>query len=756
MPRDIPVLPDFTPGWITFVEIPRFRYQEATARRPDPVTLERMLRWLMTIRRFEERVLDLKRGRYQPYDGFTYGGPVHLCVGQEGVAVGAMAALLPQDVITSTHRGHGHSLAKVAFALYRSEPDVLARFIGEDLPSADPLERALALHLYRTFAELLGKEDGYCHGRGGGMHIAEFLMGHLGANAIVAGSTAIAAGAAMAHQRLGKDSVAVCFVGDGALSNGVCLESFNFASQAQFAQGVPVIYVVENNQYSQTGQAIGEVTGLDYLARRGAAFNLRAMEAEVVNGMDSLAVYDAVSRAREKAMEGRGPILLEMVTYRYLGHSASDDGSKYRTHEEVEAWRREDPVVRLRTQLAERGVVDDHAADGLEARVAAQIDTAIDEAARALDPDPADIERGVYASTTSDGIGPQLATTDHDPDRIRALPRGPQGEIMVRHAILEALTEEMLRDRRVILYGEEIADFGGAFQVTHGLIDVFGRSRIFNAPISEAAICGTAVGMALSGLRPVVEIMYIDFILQALDQVANQAAKVRYMFGAKATVPMVIRTTFGGGKGYAGQHSQSLEALLTHFPGLRVVAPSTAYDAKGLLKAAIRDDNPVIFIEHQLLYTERDPVPRQLDPIPFGQAVVRRDGRDLTIIAYSYMANMALAAAQLLAAEGIDAEVVDPRTLAPFDADTCARSVRKTGRAIVVTQSPLTTSFAEHIAFTVQRDCLEQLRSPVEIVSAYDVPPPTAPTLEHENLPSPERIARRARALFEATELRRR
>ncbi len=755
MPRDVPVFPDFAPGSIQFVEIPRYQYREDGARRPDSVTLERMLRWMLTIRRFEERVLDLKRGRYQPYEGFTYGGPVHLSVGQEGVAVGAMAALDPGDAITSTHRGHGHSLAKVAFTLYRSEPEALKRFIGDEPPGDDPLEKALAIHLYRTFAELLGKEDGYCHGRGGGMHIAEFFMGHLGANAIVAGSTPIAAGAAMAQQRLGKDNVVVCFVGDGALSNGVCLESFNFASQAQFADGVPVIYVVENNQYSQSGQAIGEVTGLDYLARRGAAFNLRAMEAEVVNGMDSLAVYDAVARAREKALGGKGPVLLEMVTYRYMGHSASDDGSKYRTHEEVEAWRREDPIVRLRSRLAEEGVVAPEAADALEARVAVQIDAAIDAAARAADPDPAEIERGVYATTTSDDIGPELQTTDHHPERIRALPRGPEGEIMVRHAILEALTEEMIRDRRVILYGEEIADFGGAFQVTHGLIDVFGRHRIFNAPISEAAIVGTAVGMALSGLRPVVEIMYIDFILQALDQVANQAAKVRYMFGAKATVPLVIRTTFGGGKGYAGQHSQSLEAVLTHFPGLRVVAPSTAYDAKGLLKAAIREDNPVIFIEHQLLYTERDPVPRELDPIPFGQGVVRRTGRDLTIIAYSYMAHVAMAAARLLAADGIEAEVVDPRTLAPFDAATCARSVRKTGRALVVTQSPLTTSFAEHIAFTLQRDCLAELRSPVEIVSAYDVPPPTAPSLEHENLPNPERVARRARALLEAQRLHR-
>jgi len=263
---------------------------------------------------------------------------------------------------------------------------------------------------------------------------------------------------------------------------------------------------------------------------------------------------------------------------------------------------------------------------------------------------------------------------------------------------------------------------------------------VFNTAISEATICGSAVGMAMTGMRPVVELMYIDFILMSMDQLGNQAAKNKYMFGGKAKIPMVCRIAIGGGKGYAGQHSQSLEAVATHLPGLKVVAPSTPYDAKGLLKTAIRDDNPVIFLEHQLLYGDRGEVPEAEYLIPLGKAAVRTEGTDVTILAYSYMAKVAAEAAQMLAEKGISAEMMDVRSLIPLDVDTIVQSVKKTHHAAVVCQAPGTGCYGEHIAFEIQKSAFDYLDAPVELVAAYDCPPPMAPTLEQEFMPNKQKV----------------
>ncbi len=386
--------------------------------------------------------------------------------------------------------------------------------------------------------------------------------------------------------------------------------------------------------------------------------------------------------------------------------------------------------------------------DDLHTQVQGEIDEAAVEAAKLADPDPKDIYVGLFADTSADVVDEKWRTTETfaEPPAVR---RDNQGRILYRHAVIEALVEEMMRDRRVILYGEDVADYGGAFQATRGILDVFGRKRVFNTPISEAAIIGTGVGAAMAGMRPVVEIMYIDFMLMAGDQLCNQAAKARYMFGGKAKIPLVIRTTIGGGKGYAGQHSQSLEAFCTMFPGLKVVAPSTAYDVKGLLKAAIRDDNPVVFIEHQNLYTEKDVVPEGEEyTLPLGEGVVRREGTDITVVAYSFMASVAAEAARMAEEEGISVELVDPRTLIPLDEDLIVESVRKTGRLLVVCQAPKTGCFGEHIVFVAQSRAFDSLKAPARIVAAHDVPPPMAAPLERENLPSPEKVLRNIKELL--------
>jgi len=748
MPKDINVMPDFTPGEITLKPIPLFQYKgdlkSEMARGLSRDEAFSLLDNMLAIRSFEETIVKLKSGKFEPLAGYKFIGATHLSMGQEAVAVGAVSVLNADDYITSTHRGHGHSIAKGAFALEKQTPEYLMNFVGGEGDPKDPrglLDCALQMHLNRTMAELFGKEEGYCRGRGGGMHIADFHAGHLGANAIVGGSYAIAVGAAMASDKLGNGRVCLCFIGDGATNNGIAHEAYNFASMAQFKKGCPVIFLVENNQYGMTGQERGEVTGIEYLAQRGAGYNPENMHAEVINGMDVLAVREAVGRAVEKCRKGEGPVLLEAMTYRYMGHSLSDTRETYRTKEEEAAWEKKDPIRAFMGAMVRSGVATKDEVKLRRELARERIERAAIYASNATDPDPSTIYEGLYADSTSDNIDPKYATPASElktePTKQR---RDGQGKILYRHAVIEALTEEMLRDKRVVLYGEDVADYGGAFQATKGLLEIFGRDRVFNSAISEAGIIGTGTGAAMAGLRPVVELMYIDFILMAMDQVGNQAAKNRYMFGGKAKIPLVIRTTIGGGKGYAGQHSQSLEAVTTMFPGLKVVAPATAYDVKGLLKASIRDDNPVVFIEHQNCYTERDEVPEDDYTIPLGVAKVAREGTDITVVAYSYMYWRAMEAAELAAEEGISVEVVDPRTLLPLDVDTIAASVEKTGRLLVVQQAPSVGCYGEHIAYAVQNRCFGKMKTAARIVAAHDVPPPMAASLETENLPTPEKI----------------
>jgi len=749
MVKEWDVLPDFEPGHITLPSIPKFQYQgrleDELSGRLSPQEAFFLLELMLTVRAVEEQIAELRDGAFKPTPDFQFIGATHLSVGQEAVAVGGISAVRPDDYITSTHRGHGHSLSKVAFAIRRMKRQDLLAFLAapDDGASDEDLrERAMQHHLFRTWAELFGKEEGYCRGRGGSMHIAEFALGHLGANAIVGGSIGIGTGAAMASQWLGTDKAVLCIFGDGAVTEGIFHESCCLSTMGHLKQGPPVIYLVENNQYSMTGQTRGETTSLDYLAQQAAAYNSKALNAEVVNGMDVLAVRDAVLRTVEKCRAGQGPVLLECMTYRFYGHSLSDSRTRYRSRTEEESWRGLDPIKRYGEQLVRARLATEQSIEDMRQQIVERVRQAAVAAAKATDPDPARIADGLFAETTSDDIGPEWKTINFVRQPRKAT-RDSEGRILFRHAIAEALMEEMIRDRRVLLFGEDVADYGGAFQVTAGLFEIFGRERVFNTCMAEAAIVGAATGMAMVGMRPVCEIMYIDFLLLAADQLFNQAAKSRYMFGAKATVPIVVRTTVGGGKGYAGQHSQSLEAVCAHFPGLKVVAPSTAYDAKGLLKASIRDDNPVVFIEHQLLYTDRGVVPEDDYIVPLGQAAVRREGKDLTIIGYSKMVQVAMGAAELLESrDGVSAEVVDIRTLCPLDLDTLVKSAEKTGRVIALSQAPRTGCFAEHIAYELQERLFDKLKAPIRIAAAYDVPPPMAQSLERENIPDAEKVAR--------------
>jgi 2-oxoisovalerate dehydrogenase E1 component len=711
---------------------------------------------MLVIREFEEMIVKLRSVGYEPLANYDYRGPTHVSIGQEGCSVGACVALRLCDKITSTHRGHADSVAKGTVSLRQMSAEELRSRVPEcKAEGRDELfEAAMEDHLYRTIAELFGKDDGYCKGRGGSMHIADYKIGHLGANAIVGGGVPIATGAALGirvvnnlfntdgAKELKHGGVVCCFAGDGAYSNGVVLEALNFAAQHQFTNqlaqksfGLPIIFFVENNHYGMTHRSDDEVFGISTVARRAAGFADNNMYAEVVNGMDPLAVREAVQRGAEICRKGEGPVMIEASMYRYYGHSLSDPRNEYRTKDEEAAWKEVDPVVTFRRQLLESGVLDEGGIQAVEARVRDRNARAAKRAAAAPDPEAKDVITYMYTDTRADTVPAEFA----NPPLLGPLPvvKRADGKITYRDALKEALIEEMKRDARVIFYGEDVAEYGGAFKLTKGLLEAFGRDRVFNTPISEACICGTAVGAAMVGLRPVVELMYMDFALMASDQISNQAAKWHYMSGAQTEVPLVVRASVGGGKGYGGQHSQTLETMFAHIPGMYVVYPADPHDAKGLLKAAIRDNNPVMFVESQLLYSMKGVVPEEDYTVPLGQAAVKREGKDMTFVAWGPAVQDCLKAAEKLQADkGISAEVIDIRCLVPLDLETILRSVRKTGRVVVASQAIHIGSYTGEIASTIMAEAFDYLDAPVVRVGAKNGIAPQSHILEAAFLPT--------------------
>ena len=742
--------PQFKPFTIECGKIPAYQFKgdlksELAANRITKQEAVDLLEDMLMIRELEEMIVKLRSGAYEPIREFNYRGPTHVSVGQEGTAAGACCVLKLTDKLTSTHRGHGESLAKVNVAI-REMTDAQLKVrvpTSKATGRAELLEDALEDHLYKFICELFGKDDGYCKGRGGSMHIADFSVGHLGANAIVGGGVPIATGAAMGLRYLRKNDVVLCYAGDGAYANGVVLEALNWANQAQFTNdladghkfGLPIIFLICNNAYGMTHRTDDEVMGIAQMARRAAGFADNNMHAEVVNGMDALAVRDAVSRAAEICRQGKGPVLLDVHTYRYWGHSLSDPRNEYRTKEEEAAWKAIDAVDSFKSQILAAQVLDAAGLAALEQRVRDRNARAAKRAALAADPPASDVLKYMYTDTKCETVPAAFANVE----LVGPLPeiKRVNGELTYKDAIKEALVEEMKRDRRVIFYGEDVADYGGAFKVTKGLLEAFGRDRVFNTPISEACICGTAVGAAMIGLRPVVELMYMDFALMSSDQISNQAAKWHYMSGAQTEVPVVYRVSVGAGKGYGGQHSQTLESMFCHIPGLYVIYPSTPADAKGLLKSCIRDNNPVMFVESQGLYGMKGPVPEGEYLVPLGVANVIREGSDLTFVSYGPAVHDCLKAAdQLKVDKGVSAEVIDLRSLVPLDLDTVLRSVQKTGKCVVASQAVHIGSYTGELASTIQDAVFDYLDAPVKRVGAKNGIAPQSHILEAAFLPS--------------------
>ena len=655
----------------------------------EPAVLERIYTTMRRIRAFEERTaLLFKEGAVK--------GTAHSYVGEEAIASAVGAALTDEDFVASYHRGHGHCIAKGA-------------------------------SLDRMMAELMGRDTGYCRGLGGSMHIADMDLNILGANGIVGAGLPLGTGAALAAKIKGTKQVVVVFFGDGASNQGVFHESLNLSSVWK----LPIVFICENNQYALSTSYL-QATSVDQIVKRAASYS---MPGQRVDGNDAAEVYLAVREAAERARAGEGPTLIEAMTYRWGQHSMRANLRDPRPKEEYDEWISRCPIKRLEGELTRTKAVPKKRIAEIGDSVMKELESAVAFGRDSPEPTIDTMLQAVYSPHTP-FVEPGAASANGR-------------ELSFTDALNEGLHQEMARDKTVFLMGEDVGATGGIFQVSKGLFDRFGAERVRDTPISEATFVGAGVGAAIAGLRPVVEIQIFDFVALTMDMLVNQAAKFRFMLGGRPTVPLVVRGPQGGGIRMAAQHSQSLEAWFTHVPGLVVVAPSTPYEAKGLLVAAIRDDNPVIFLESKLLYVgAKGPVPEALYAIPLGKAAVKREGTDVTVVATMAMVPRALTAAQQLEREGISVEVIDPRTLYPLDEETILKSVRKTNRLVIVHEAVRRGGFGAEVASLVQEKAFDHLDAPIARVGALDTPIPYNDELERAVIPSIERIVEAIRGVL--------
>ncbi len=604
--------------------------------------------------------------------------------GQEAMSAGAMLALSEGDQLVTTYRGLGDVLAK-----------------GIDLRG--------------YFAELLGHRDGLSKGKAGAMGIHDPQHGIAWTTGIVGAGPLIANGIALAAKRRNTGQLVLVSFGDGATSIGFVHEAMNMAA----VWSLPVIFLCQNNSWAE-GTAFDRYTRSERLSDRAHGYGMPGV---TVDGADPYAVYEAVSAAVDRARSKQGPTFVEAVAYRLQGHYFGD-AMAYADQEELAAKRADPPFARFRQRLIDEGVATAADLDAIDAEVVAELDTAF---AAAVESSPLDLEeltRDVFADNGSE-VSPAGQPRFE-------LPAGETEDLGLVQAINRTLDRAMAADDSIVLLGEDIGDpsGGGMFKITAGLSAKYGEDRVLDTPIAESSIIGAAVGASLGGLRPVAELMFMDFLGVAMDQIANHAAKVRYMSGGRQGAPLVIRTMVGTAAG--PQHSQAFEAWAMHTPGLKVVWPSTSADAAGLLNACLTDDDPCLFIESMKLYYGggKGPVPVADYVIPLGQADVKRTGSDVTVVTYGVMVHAALEAADQLAAESISVEVVDLRTLVPLDLPTVLASVRKTTRLVVAHESVGFCGPGAEIAAAVGTELFGVLSAPIQRVAGSYTPVPRAATLE--------------------------
>ena len=775
------------PGMIHFEDIPCNQYQKTVKDELGNFTTEQFIniyRDMLTLREFETMINEIKiNGKYNGV-AYNHPGPAHLSIGQEAAAVGQAFHLDVNDLTFGSHRAHSDILAKGLSAIEKLSDDelmsIMKSFLGgktlavvEKFDHETVKDLAIDFLLYGAMAEIFARETGFNRGLGGSMHTFFTPFGIMPNNAIVGGSGTIAMGAALYKRVNRKSGVVVANIGDGSLGRGPVLEALNMAGMGQLTElwsdemkgGLPVIFNINNNQYGMGGQTRGETMGYDFPARMGAGFNPNQLNAERVDGFNPLVVIEAYSRKKKIAEEGKGPVLLDVVTYRFCGHSPSDSSS-YRTQEEIEAWKAQDPIVAYRKQLLEAGVATEEELDKIVAHVKEtnfrNFKLAIDEKISPrmdLTADPDAIADMMFTN------GHVEAFSDAKPDvnipmeeipRVQAIAKKERwgfdkdGKLVsknkvyqLRDGLFEAIVDRFYKDATLVTYGEDVRDWGGAFAVYRGLTEALPYHRLFNSPISESAIVGSAVGYAMAGGRALVELMYCDFLGCAGDEVFNQMAKWQAMSADIIKMPVTLRVSVGSK--YGAQHSQDWTSLTAHIPGLKIAFPATPYDAKGLMATALSGTDPVVFFESQRIYDvgeqfHQGGVPAEYYEIPFGKADVKREGKDITILTMGAVLYRALKAADELKEKyGMDAEIIDARTLVPFDYETVIESVKKTGRLVIVTDACERGSFASEIARNVTEMAFDELDAPPVVVASRNWITP-AHELEEAFFPQPSWI----------------
>jgi len=775
-------------GEIVFHNIPVNQYKKTMTEERgyySDADFLRIYRDMLYIREFESMLNAVKTvGEYQGVK-CSYPGPAHLSIGQEASAVGQAYLLDRDDYIFGSHRSHGEIIAKGLSAIEKTADDELVEMMtgcneGRILNAINahqagnlPIKKqAINFLLYGILAEIFARETGFNRGLGGSMHVFFTPLGIYPNNAIVGGAADIAVGAAMFKKINRKKGLVVANLGDGSMGCGPVWEALNMAAMDQYSTlwnkefngGLPIIFNVFNNQYSMGDQPCGETMGFSMPARIGAAINPEQMHSERVDGYDPLAVIDAYRRKKQLIDDKKGPVFLEVLTYRLTGHSPSDP-SNYRTREEIEAWKAQDCIIAYERRLINAGIVTGDICEAVREEVGATIRQILIAASdnnasprMDLNRTPTAIEDLMFSNRKCirmDERECDVLLPRSENQRVKQIAEKarsgivdgqilPKNKVLqLRDALFESLLDKFHTDPTLIAYGEGNRDWGGAFAVYRGLMDSLPYHRLFNAPISEAATVGSAVGYGMCGGRVVVELMYCDFLGRAGDELFNQLSKWQAMSAGILQMPVVVRVSVGSK--YGAQHSQDWTALVAHIPGLKVVYPVTPYDAKGLLNSALSGTDPVIFFESQRLYDMGEMfhpggVPAEYYELPIGEPDIKREGRDITILSVGAMLYRALEAAVTLEQEyGLSAEVIDARSIVPFNYEKVIASVVKTGRIVITGDACERCSFMSELARNIGELAFDYLDAPPVVVGARNWITP-AYELEEYFFPQPRWI----------------
>lgn len=770
MPKSQFVDPKFlrAKGTIHFEDIPVNQYDRTVEQEKENYSkadFMRIYRDMAIIREFETMLYLIKTTN--SYNGVEYNnpGPAHLSMGQEASAVGQAYILNINDYIFGSHRSHGEILAKGLSAIEKLSDkelmDVMENFLGGKTLKAiegkqknpgDVKELATDFLVYGALAEIFAKENGFNKGIGGSMHAFFTPFGIYPNNAIVGGSATIAMGAALYKRSNAKDGIVIANIGDASMGRGPVWEAMMMSAMDQIKQlweegynkGLPILFNIFNNQYGMGGQTRGETMGYDFLARAGAGINPAQMHAERVDGYNPLAVIEAMRRKKALLEQGEGPVLLDVVTYRMAGHSPSD-ASTYRTKEEMDAWAKEDVLESYEAKMTAAGVAgaDEFAAirEDVKALITKVCGLAADPVVSPridLAKQPDAIESIMFSNQKvakmEDRESEMLMPKEENP-RVQQIARkerfgfdkngkpvSKNKVFQLRDGIFEAVLDKFYEDPTLIAYGEDVRDWGGAYAVYRGLTEAVPYHRFFNSPISEAAIVGSAVGYAMAGGRVIAELMYCDFLGCAGDEIFNQLSKWQSMSAGILKMPVVIRVSVGSK--YGAQHSQDWTALVSHIPGLKVAFPATPYDAKGLMTAALNGTDPVIFFESQRIYDVGEQfheggVPTESYEVPFGEPDVKREGKDVTILTIGATLYRALDAAKILQEKyNVSAEVIDARSMVPFNYDKVIESVKKTGKIIIAGDACERGSIMAEMAEKVTALAFDYLDAPPVVVGS--------------------------------------